>query len=120
LEEALAHVPTTLEDGKPHPFNGDVEIQEVKVVDGTTGEKVAWGSALWSTGYGRGSGYKYTGWMGYRPDTGAFNAVYSGRTKIDKTWDEAIQGLREEQARKDHEKALADLEDAKRRLAASS
>lgn len=119
LEEALEQVPTELVDGEPHPFNGNHEVTGVEVTDGSTGERVAWATARWSSGYGKYSGYGYTGWTGYRPDSGSFEAVYNRDGKrIEDTWAGVTNRLKARQAEKDRKKALADLEDAKRRLAA--
>lgn len=117
LEEALLQVPTELVDGEPHAFNGDFEIVKVEVKNGATGENEAWGSAHWSQGYGRGSGYDYTHWTGYRPDTGGFDVVYSGRTKVtDRTWDECIGELREKNRARELAKAERELADAQKRV----
>jgi len=89
----LKHVPTELIDREPHAFNGDAEIKSVEVIDGTTGEKEAWGKASWSQGYGRGSGYNFTKWFGYRPDTGEFETVYKGRERTEERWEDLIAGL---------------------------
>jgi len=118
LEEALAYAPVTLIDGDPHPFNGDLEIKSVSVVDGATGEEIANGSALWSHGYGRYSGYNYTRWMGYRPDSGGFETLYSRDFKlVEETWDVIKGRLDTERAAKDRTKAEKDLADAQARLA---
>ena len=118
LEEALQQVPTELVDGEPHSFTGDTEIEEVTVIDGTSGEKVAWGKAWWSTGYGRYSGYDYTCWSGYRPDSGAFETVYKGqgRQQIDTSWADIQAGLKEKQRVKELAKAEAKLAEAQAKI----
>lgn len=118
LEEALKQVPTELVDGEPHPFNGDLEISKVEVKDGETGEDVAWANALWSRGFGRYSGYSYTRWSGWRDDLegGTFEVVYSGRKKLDKTWDEVTAELKEKQRQEELAKAQKDLADSQKRL----
>ena len=119
LEEALEQVPIELVDGEPHPFNGDVEITEVSVIDGSTGDTVAWATARWSSGYEKYSGYNYTCWSGYRPDTGRFEAVYNrGGKKQDESWAEVTDRLREQRRLKDLQKAEKDLASAKSRIAA--
>jgi hypothetical protein len=120
LEEALEQVPIELVDGEPHSFNGDVEITEVTVKDGSTGEDIAWGRASWSQGYEKYSGYDYTLWSGYRPDSGSFSVVYKGREKVDKTWKEVCDELAEKRRQKDLEKAQRDLADAQKRIASLS
>ena len=106
-----------LVDGEPLPFNGDVEIVRVVVVDGSTGESVASARAFWSRGYGRGSGYDYTCWSGYRPDTGSFEAVYKGRgDKLEQTWKQVIDELAEKKRQTDLAKAQRDLELAQRQI----
>ena len=118
LEEALAFVPIELVDGEPLQFNGDMEVTEVEVVDTDSGEKVAWARAQWSQGYGRGSGYAYTKWTGYRPDTGKFEVVYNGKTqKLDETWDQVIAHLAEKKRSQDLVQAERDLADAQARIA---
>lgn len=116
LEEALEKVPIALVDGEPHQFNGDLEVTRVEVVDGSTGEQVAWASTTWSVGYGRYSGYDYTRWAGFRPDSGSFEVVYSGRNLIDKTWDEVTDELKGKHHEAERKKAERDLEDAQKRL----
>jgi hypothetical protein len=111
LEEALAELPTSI-------YVGDGETTEIEIIDGSTGEKVAWGTALWSTGYERYSGYNFTNWRGYRPDTGAFSVVYDRNGKeIDRTWEDVTAELREDQRRKELSQAQRDLEDAQKRIA---
>ncbi len=91
--------------------------KKVEVKDGSTGEDIAWAYASWSTGYGRYSGYSYTHWHGWRDDVGGkFEAVYSGRKKLDKTWDEVTAELKEKQRQEELAKAQRDLEDAQKRL----
>lgn len=117
LEEALAQVPTELVDGQPHSFNGDIEIKSVTVIDGSTGEKIAWGTARWSTGYGRYSGYDYTCWSGYRPDSGPFEAVYKGqKTRLDKSWSELTEELNEKRRQKELDKAKRELEEVQSKI----
>jgi hypothetical protein len=119
LEEALTQIPTELVDGQPHSFNGDAEILSIKVVDGATAEKVAWGSVHWSQGYGKYSGYKYTCWSGYRPDTGAFEAVYDGgRQRIGRSWHEVTEELRLGQRVKDLTAAERELAEAQKKVTA--
>lgn len=117
LEEALQLVPVELVDGDPLQFNGDMEVTEVEVVDTDSGEMVAWARAQWSQGYGRGSGYKYTRWTGYRPDTGKFEIVYSGQSKkIEETWDQVLARLAETKRQQDLVQAERDLADAQARV----
>lgn len=117
LEDALEWVPTELVDDEPHPYNGDCEIRRVSVIDGSTGEEVAWGKAHWSEGYGKYSGYSYTCWSGYRPDTGAFETVYNrDHKKIEESWAEVTQRLTEAKREKELEKARRDLADAQKRI----
>ena len=119
LEDALESVPIILVDGEPHCFNGDVEITKVTVKDGSTGEEVAWASAT-CPGFRDYGGYSYTRWSGYRPDSGGFDVMYSGKTKIDKTWDEVYAELTEKRRERELKKAQRDLEDAQGRLASLS
>jgi len=118
LEEALEQVPPELVDGEPHPYNGDAEIESVKVINGSTGERVAWGTAHWGTGYGgKYGGYDYTCWSGYRPDTGGFEVVYdSGRKKLDQTWAEVRAQNAENKRQSDLAKAERELADAQARI----
>jgi len=116
LQEALEKVPVELIDGDPLQFNGDMEVTKVTVVDGSTGEEVARATAHWSTGYGRYSGYNFTCWSGFRPDVGSFETVYKGRAKVEETWLEVLEDLREKQAQADLAKAQADLATAQQRL----
>ena len=118
LEEALVFVPTELVDGAPLQFNGDMEVTEVEVKDKSSGEVIAWARASWSQGYGRGSGYSYTKWSGYRPDLeGGFEVIYDGgRKKIDRSWEEVLEEMKEKRRREAEAKAQRDLEDAQKRL----
>lgn len=117
LEEALAFVPIELVDGEPLQFNGDMEVTKVSILD-PEGEEIANASTWWSSGYGRGSGYSYTRWSGYRPDSGSFDVLYDGgRKKSDKTWKEAIEELAEKRRQMDLAKAKRDMADAQKRLA---
>lgn len=116
LEEALAQVPTELIDGEPHAFNGDAELASVEIIDGSTGEKAAWGKASWSQGYGRGSGYQYTKWTGYRPDTGGFEAVYKGRERTEETWEDLIAALASAHQAQELKKAERALAEAKAKI----
>lgn len=91
LEEALAELPTEFpEEGE---YGG---LHSITITDGATGEKVAWGEVTWPWGYGRGSGYAYTRWSGFRPDTGVFEVIVKGKQGspvTDKTWDEVVAEL---------------------------
>lgn len=118
LEEALEQVPTELIDGMPHQFNGDLEIRSVSVIDGSTGEEIAWARADWSSGYGKYSGYNYTRWHGYRPDIGSFETCYNrDHKKLDESWAEIKARLDESQRQKELAKAEKDLADAQARIA---
>jgi len=117
LEEALERVPIDLVDGQPLMFNGDMEVTKVSVTD-PEGEEIAFASALWSQGYGRYSGYSFTRWGGYRPDSGGFESVYdSGRKRVEQSWSEVTTDLSEQQRKKDLEKAERDLAEAQSRIA---
>ena len=107
LPDALAELP--LEIPEESDFGG---VYSVTVIDGTTGEKVAWGQLHWSTGFGKYSGYQYTCWAGFHPDKGAFEVIHS-RDGVDitgKTWMNIMLGMKEAYQKKqvaDAEKALA-------------
>jgi hypothetical protein len=117
LEDALEQVPTVLEDGEPHSYNGDLEIRRVSVIDGTTGEEIAWARAAWSEGGGKYSGYSYTCWSGYRPDIGSFETVYNRDHKqIEETWAEVMGRLKDLRQQKELDKARRDLADAQARI----
>ena len=90
LEEALALFP--VEFPKESEFGG---LHTIMVTDGSSGEKVAWGEVSWPWGYGRGSGYSYTRWSGFRPDHGAFEQILEGAEgkPTTKTWDEIVAEL---------------------------
>jgi len=108
LEEALEALPVEM------IATGDYELTEVEIKDGATGEVVAWGRMDWSTGYGKYSGYKYTRWSGYRPDTGEFDYIedQGGKAVTDKTWNELMAEMKKEKAEKD-------LGEARRKMAAA-
>lgn len=122
LEEALDELPV-------EPLStGDIEMTEVEIKDGSTGEVVAWGKMHWSSGYGKYSGYKFTCWTGYRPDTGEFERITDKQGKVieGKTWKQILAELGIEKAQKDFdeatkkvEEAQKALENAKKRLAAA-
>lgn len=116
LEEVLEQVPVELDFPSKKDYD-DSELTRVSVIDGSTGEEVAWGRAFWSTGYGRYEGYSYTRWSGYRPDVGAFEVIYErGGKKIDRSWAEITDELKEKKRLQDQKEAERDLEDAQRRL----
>ena len=106
LEDALAHLYFSA--------SCDIELTKLEIVDGSTGEKVAWAEQTWSTGYGKYSGVKYTRWKGYRSDTGDFDEIYDrdGKLVEDKSWSEALAGLQKEKAEKDMDEARRELERA--------
>lgn len=102
LEEALSHLPLTMP-----PESEDGGLYAVEIVDGTTGEKVAWGHLSWSSGYGKYSAYLFSRWSGYHPDTGAFEVLQSrdGQDLTGKTWTEVLDGLRQEYRAQQQEEA---------------
>lgn len=119
LEEALAEFPTGIPE--EDSWGG---LYAIEVIDGSTGEKIAWGDTHWPVGYGttdyqkKYSGNRYTCWTGYRPDTGAFEFIRnrSGEPVTGKSWSDVIERLADEQKRGEIVAAQKALEDAQKAL----
>lgn len=101
LDEALAEVP--VEPPEESEFGG---LYSVNVMDGSTGERVAWAMQSWSVGFGKYSGYTYTRWSGYRPDVGAFETIRNreGQVVEGKTWEALLSELSEAHRQKEIER----------------
>jgi hypothetical protein len=112
LEDALFEVPTT------NTGTADHELLEVEVKNGEDGEVVAWGKMRWSSGYGKYSGYRFTCWSGYRPDTGEFEHITDkqGNVVEGKTWKQVLAELAAEKAQKDYDDAKRKFEAAQQEL----
>lgn len=110
LEEALDELP--LDMPEESDFGG---LYGVEIIDGSTGEKVAWGQMHWSTGYEKYSGYQYTCWSGWHPESGAFEIIRAkdGSDMTGKTWAQVLADMqaayRAKQVR-DAEKNLAEAQ----------
>ena len=101
LKEAMAEFPD--EFPEETEWGG---LKSITIIDGSTNEKIAWGDIYWSTGYGKGSGYDYTRWSGWKDDK-SFDIIRRGKKVItDKTWEECIEEVKEKYYKQKKEKSL--------------
>ena len=112
LEDALTEVPTDMPE-VDRTF--DMHLQGIKVIDGSSGEEVASGTLTWPY-LGQDYTYRYKRWFGFTPE-GWFDIIHQGSTPVtDRTWDEILEGLRQEKAERDLRKAQNELEETAKKL----
>jgi len=111
-EDALAKVPT--EFPEENEWGG---LKSVSVTDGATREEIARGELIWSTGYGRYSGYDYTRWTGHI-DGEPFDIIKSrgGEVITDKTWGECMEEVKKRGLEKMFRETKAEIENKIKRL----
>lgn len=108
LDTALDEIPDEPEIG------GDFELESVVVVDGATGERIAWGQLAWPPG--RSYAYGHSQWIGFKRE--AFEKIYAGDKLVtDKTWNEIVQAAIDAKRKIDIERAEREKKALEERIA---
>lgn len=112
LAEAEEGIPDMPETSVDH------ELKSVSVTDGNTGEEVAWGRLLDTSGYYKYSGYQYSRWSGWKGGE-PFEVILGrdGKVIADKTWDECVAEVKAKGVEQRWIKAERKLKEAQTELA---